>query len=460
MTDHDHTIRRRVLLAGIGAGAVGLAGCLDPGDDDDDGDDNTTDGDADDTGDTDGNTTDGDADGDEDGDSDDEDGDEEGASLAVTAVWTEGEQEDFQAVLEYVEEETGHSIEYQPRGTEELLTGTRMDYEAETTPADIVVIPSPARVTTDAAAGHLEDTSAIWDAASFATSPDPVTVDDGIYAAPFGMDLKPGFWYRQSFFEEHELEEPESYEDFLGLLDEIDGIDGVDAPLASGNGVGWPLSDVTEAYFLRQDDGASLQAGLISGDTAFANERVLQAFEEIKETLEAGYWSELREFGVQYEYFWENQTPLYFMGSWTPAFEAIQEPEDLGYFQLPGVESMVAAINWLTVPTYGDNVEAALEAVEAIVSAEGQRVWTERGGFVPTNEDVSGDAFEQDIMANLHAASGEMELVQDLDDSLGDPFQSEFWAQLLGLWSEPGTDLEGLIETLDDVHQETVAAAE
>lgn len=432
MTDISPHVRRRAVLASLGAGVASMAGCLDDDEEED-------------------------VDDDMDDDTDPADDPDEGATLAVTAVWTEGEQEDFEAVIDHVEGETGHEIEYHPRDTEELLTGTRMDYEAETTPADIVVIPSPARVITDGEAGHLEDTSGIWDEGDFATDADLVTVNDGVYAAPFGMDLKPGFWYRQSFFDEHGLEEPDSYDAFLDLLDEIEGIDGVDAPLASGNGDGWPLTDVVEAYLLRQDDGADLQEDLITGNADFTDERIVDAFEEIQETLQAGYWSDLREFGVQYEFFWENQIPLYFMGSWTPTFEAIEDPEDLDYFPLPGAEAMVAAVNWMTVPTYGDEVDASLEALEHIISADGQRVWAERGGFIPSHEDVGEDAFEQDIMADLLADAGEVRLVEDLDDALGDPFQSELWAQLLGFWTDPEADIEALISTLDDVHQETVA---
>ena len=451
MRDPTDNFERRIVLIGLGSGIATIAGCLDDdpeepaAPEDDEVDDDIED---------DAEPADDDVEDDE--EPVDEDDDVEEASLVVTAVWTEGEQEDFNAVLDHVSEQTGHEIEYHPRDTEELLTGTRMDFEAGTTPADIVVFPSSARVQTDGDAGHLEDVSGVWDPEDFATAPDPVSVDDGVFAAPFGMDLKPGFWYRLSFFDEHGLSEPTDYDEFIALLDEIDDIEDVEAPLASGNGVGWPLSDVVEAYILRQENGADLQEDLIAGEAAFTDDRVYTAFEEVQETLQAGYWSELREFGVQYEHFWENSIPLYFMGSWTPAFGAIEDPDDLGYFSLPGVEAWVAAINWLVVPTYGENIDASMDALEHIVSADGQRVWVERGGFIPSNEEISPDAFEIDVMAQLLDDAGEMRLVDDLDDALGDPFQSSFWAQLLGLWTEPDSDIDSIIATLDDAHQETV----
>ncbi|ADD05799.1 ABC-type transport system periplasmic substrate-binding protein [Natrialba magadii ATCC 43099] len=377
-------------------------------------------------------------------------------AITVTAVWTDDEEEDFLAVVDYVEDETDIDISYAPRDTETLLTETLMDYEAGIATADIVVLPTEGRVRRDGEAGHLEPVGDLWDEDEYSTEHAVVEANGEVYAAPFGMDLKPGFWYRQSFFDEHGLEEPEDYDAFLDLLDEIDGIEGVEAPLASGNGDGWPLSDVTEAFILRQDDGAQLQQDLIEGDAEFTDDRVVTAFEELQELLQAGYFSEVRDFGVQYEFFWENETPLYFMGSWTPAFGAIEDPDDLEYFMLPGTDAMVTSINWFTIPAYTEATDAARTAVEEIISPDGQEVWTERGGFVPSSLEVPADAFDHDIMQELSEHADEVELVPDLDDAVGDPFQAEFWSQLLGLWAEPDQDVTGITESLDGVLQETV----
>ena len=217
---------------------------------------------------------------------------------------------------------------------------------------------------------------------------------------------------------------------------------------------------MAEAFILRQEDGADLQLDLIDGEAEFTDDRVVAAFEELQELLEAGYFSEVRDFGVQYEFFWENEAPLYFMGSWTPAFGAIEDPEDVDYFPLPGVDAMVTSINWFTVPTYGDNIDAARSAVESIISPEGQQIWTERGGFIPTAVDVPEDAFELDVMREISEDAEELGLVPDLDDALGDPFQAEFWSQLTGFWADPDRDIESMVEELDAVLQETVEEEE
>ena len=378
-------------------------------------------------------------------------------TVTITALWTDEEEEDFMAVLDHVEAETDLDFSYEPRDTEPLLTETLIDFEAGVATADIVVFPTEGRVRRDGEAGHLEPLGDLWDEEDYTADHDTVAVNDEAFAAPFGGDLKPGFWYRPSFFDEHGFEEPDDYDAFVDLLAAIDDVEDVEAPLASGNGAaGWPLSDVTEAFILRQEDGAQLQQDLIDGEAEMTDERVETAFEEVQELLLAGYFSEVRDFGIQYEFFWENETPLYFMGSWTPAFGAVEDPEDLDFFMLPGTEAMVTSINWFTIPTYGDTIDAARTAVEEIISPEGQEVWTERGGFIPTAVDVPEEAFDLDVMREISQLADEVELVPDLDDALGDPFQAEFWSQLLGLWAEPDQEIEPILESLDASLQETV----
>ena len=442
MSNDDRAVDRRTVLGGIGVGFVGLAGCIGGSDEDDE--DGQNGGDS------------------ENGGDDENSGGNgvEGGSVSVTGVWSGGEEESFRQVTDHVQEDTGVEIEYHPRTTDALLTGTLMDYESSVAPADIVVMPSPARIRSDAGNGHLEAVGDVWSPDEYAPDPARVGIDGEVYAAPFKMDLKPGFWYRQSFFDEHGLSEPESYDEFMSLLEEINSIEGVDAPLASGNGDGWPLSDVTEAFVLRQENGAQLQRDLISGDAEFTDDRVQTAFEEIVDLHEQGYWSQQRDFGVQYEYFWDNTLPLYFMGSWTPGFEAIQEPSDLGVFPLPGTEAMVASVNWFTIPAYSENTEAAMAVLEGIVSPEGQRVWAQQGGFIASSTGVSEDDYDAAIMAQLTEMAAAVTLVPDLDDALGNPFQQEFWSQLKGLWSGSEQEIGSILERLNEVQNEALEADE
>ncbi|TKX52174.1 carbohydrate ABC transporter substrate-binding protein, partial [Halorubrum sp. SP3] len=122
-----------------------------------------------------------------------------------------------------------------------------------------------------------------------------------------------------------------------------------------------------------------------------------------------------------------------------------------------GVDGISSSVNWFTVPKYSDNVDAARDALSSFVSAEGQQVWVEEGGFIASNTQVPDDAYEIQVMANLPDLADEVTVVPDLDDALGNPFQQEFWSVLKGLWATPDTPTEDIVGPLDDAHEETLS---
>src|SRR5207249_3102074 len=96
----------------------------------------------------------------------------------------------------------------------------------------------------------------------------PVTNASKIYGGIYTGKVKPGFWYRQSFFTQHSLSPPTTWAQFQSLLSDIGNISGVSAPIVSGDGVGWPLSDVTE-HFIATYGGAAMPGVVFAADYMF-----------------------------------------------------------------------------------------------------------------------------------------------------------------------------------------------
>src|SRR6266699_3208797 len=96
--------------------------------------------------------------------------------------------------------------------------------------------------------GNALDLSTVVDKSAYgARALDPVTGTDGkVYGAVYTGKVKPGFWYRPSFFAAHGLTKPTTWPQFTSLLSDIKNISTITNPIVSGDGVGWPLSDVTE----------------------------------------------------------------------------------------------------------------------------------------------------------------------------------------------------------------------
>lgn len=87
---------------------------------------------------------------------------------------------------------------------------------------------------------------------------------------------------------------PETRDESIELLEKLKDILGIEAPIASGDGVSWPLSDVAEAFTI--DRGSSeLQLKPISGEATFTDPEVRDVFEELADLIRRGYFSTLDE---------------------------------------------------------------------------------------------------------------------------------------------------------------------
>ncbi|MGD9908651.1 MAG: extracellular solute-binding protein, partial [Mesotoga sp.] len=219
--------------------------------------------------------------------------------------------------------------------------------------------------------------------------------------------------------------------------EKIETIPGVKDAIASGNGVGWPLSDVTE-HFLITFGGPELQKDLIEGNTTWRSYAVRNAMEKLVYLLEKGYFSEPTEWTTILEQWWNGDYGLYFMGQWITGM--VDDPNDLAVFSLPGNRGMVFSIDYAFVPEYATNKAEALELVKFLSSVEGQSIQVAQGGHIATvGVDMSNYPAVDKEIAKLTEG---VETLNDLDDSIGGLWQTAFWDQLKLIWVRP--------ERLDD----------
>ena len=285
-----------------------------------------------------------------------------------------------------------------------------------------------------------------------------VTVDGKIYAAPFKAWAKPGFWYRKSFFEKNGLTPPKTWSEFLSLLEKCKGISGVEAPIASGDGVGWPLSDVTEAFIINRGS-PELQEKLISGDITFDDPQIKKVFEELTDLLKKGYFSEPDEWTAQIDKLWEGKYCIYFMGNWMTTMPQVKDIEDLGFFPFPEAKGVVAGGDWVIIPKYTEHPEEAKMLLKYLAGPEAQEIMVKQGGFLATNKDVPGTAYKpaDKAVVDFLVTPG-LKVVPDLDDAIGGDFQRTFWDQLKLLWVSPDS-LPDVLDALKEAHLKTLGKA-
>lgn len=360
------------------------------------------------------------------------------ATITVIGPWAGKELDAFEPVIDRFERLTGINVVIKVLRAEDLAPVLPAQFAAGTAPGDVIFMwASFIRNQTN----HMMNLTDVIDADDLlAGALDEVSVDDTVYGGVYTGKVKPGFWYRKSFFAANNLTVPTTWQEFLDLLADIDGISGIVNPIVSGDGVGWPLSDVTE-HFLITFGGPDLQRDLIAGTVNWTSTEVRTIFEDrIIPLLEAGYFSEPTEWTTAVDLWWDGDYALYFMGSWITGM--VENATDLGVFSLPTSEGMVFAADYFFIPAYTEYPDEAKELAVFLSSAVAQRLQVAEGGHIATALGVSLTEYPT-LDAQIASLTVGVDIVRDLDDSIGGVFQTTFWDQLKLLWVAP--------EELDDV---------
>lgn len=375
--------------------------------------------------------------------------------LKIIGPWAGKEAEYFLKVLdEYKKVKPGVDFEYTTVRAEDLAKTLPLQLEARTTPADIIITPWGWFIVEMAMKGHVVDLTGVISEGDYVKGIlDPVKSDGKVWAAPFTMWLKPGFWYRKSFFQAHGLSEPKTWDEFKALLDKIKGISGIKNPIVTGDGVGWPISDVTEHFLIAFGD-PQLQLDLISGNVKFNDPRVRGVFENyLVPLIKDGYFSEPIEWTKAVELWWNGDYALYFMGTWITGM--VENPDDLGFFPLPGAKGVVGGTDYIFIPRYTPNLNEALEFLKWLAT-QGQVVHASTpAGKIPTwvkakPEELWGPM--QGVYRKVQELG--LAILPDLDDSVGGEWQTLFWDQLKLLWVQPDK-LSDILNTLTQQHPAT-----
>ncbi len=356
------------------------------------------------------------------------------ATITVIGPWSGEEREAFMPVLNEFERRTGINVRYRIYRAEDLATILPAQFDAGKTPGDLIFM-WPWYISELGADGDaLNVTDWIDESTLSPGALDPVKADGTIYGGAYTGKVKPGFWYRKSFFETNNLTEPETWTEFEELLHNISLVPGIVNPIATGDGVGWPISDVVD-HIIVANGSVTLQQDLIAGNVDWTSAEVKEIFNDtLVRWLEAGYFSEPIEWTTAVDLWWDGDYGLYFMGSWITGM--VDNPDDLGVFSLPGTGGLVFAADYFFVPTYTEHLEEVEELFKFLISEDAQEVQVGEGGHLATNIGVSIAAYPPVDREVAELLEG-VDLLLDMDDTIGGEFQTTFWDQLQYLWAHP-----------------------
>ncbi len=366
--------------------------------------------------------------------------------LTVFSLWSGQEEANFKEVLERFTNNTGIKVRHVGYSTEELLITVPTQLKAGVAIADVIMAPWPSWILS--LKGNLTTVNDLIDTTKFPASYiDVVKSGNNIYAIPFKVSGKPGFWYRASTWTTKGWTVPTTYAGFKSLLSDIKGA-GI-TPIASGDGVGWPLSDTTEAWIIGRG-GYQLQLDLIFGNKKFNGTDAKSVFTELDSLLNAGYFSIPDDFAAQVAKVWDGTYAMYFQGSFITAFAPFSDNlNDVAFFPFPETTGVTGAVDYAIMPTLSQHQNEAKQLMQFLASAEAQELMVGLGGFLAPNKDVPDSAYSAIDLSVLQFMRT-VTVVPDLDDSLGPPFQTTFWDQLKALWANPTLDIDTLLQTLQD----------
>jgi multiple sugar transport system substrate-binding protein len=364
--------------------------------------------------------------------------------LTVFSLWSGTEEANFKEVLERFTNNTGIKVRHVGYSTEELLITVPTQLKAGVAIADVIIAPWPSWILS--LKSNLTKVNDLIDTTKFPTTyVNAVKSGSDIYAVPFKVSGKPGFWYRESTWASEGWTVPTTYAGFKSLLATIKG-DGV-TPIASGDGVGWPLSDTTEAWIIGRG-GYQMQLDLIFGNKKFNSTEVKNVFVELDSLLQAGYFSIPDDFAAQVAKVWDGTYAMYFQGSFITAFDPFADNlDDLAFFPFPETTGVTGAVDYAIMPTLSSHQDDAKKLMEFLGGSEAQEIMVGLGGFLAPNTDVPDSAYSAIDLSVLEFMRT-VTVVPDLDDAVGPPFQTTFWDQLKALWANPNLNLDTMLSTL------------
>jgi alpha-glucoside transport system substrate-binding protein len=390
-------------------------------------------------------------------------GDFAGTTLEVEATWSGAEQENFEAVLDLFEQETGAQVNYTSFGDQGATTiGTQIEGG---NPPDVAVVGQPALMQQLATDGHivpLGDEAADAVAANFAQDwIDLGTVDGELYGVWFKAANKSTVWYNSDIYDEAGASVPEDWDGFLEQLQLVS--DAGYYGISIGADVGWPLTDWFENVYLRTA-GGEMYDQLTNHEIPWTDPSVAEALE----TLASLWGTPLVQPGADQRTFPETVPAVFganpeagtvYEGDFVAGNIADDGNSVVGenalFYDFPSINgSEPAVVGGGDVAVAFNDDEATQALMTFLASPEAAEVWVPNGGLTSPNQNVDTGLYPDDTARQIAEALVGAETFRfDMSDLTPSAFGSTtgagFWQIMIEFLQNPA-DVAGTQQKLED----------
>jgi len=396
-----------------------------------------------------------------------------GGTVTVLVIWGGEELENFQAMLEPFQGQTG--IEVQIEQTRDLgaVLNTRIEGG---NPPDVAGLPNPGQLQELANDGSLLPLDDVIDGQAMqnvydAGFLDLASVDGQMYGLWTKAAVKSLVWYDPQAFEAAGLSVPSTWGELDALEQQIIdmgvtpwcvGIDG-------GAGSGWPGTDWVEDFMLRTA-GPEVYDQWWRHEIPWTDPAVAEAFETwgtIVTDDAMVYGGPLNvvatNFGEAFVPMFEEEPSCYLhrQASFITTFFTEQFPDlvagtDYDFFVLPPFEGEESAPLLVAGDLFGmfNDTPQARALIQYLVTAEAQTIWAERGGYLSANQAVDPASYPDQITQQLGELIVNAPAVRfDASDLMPLAVNSAFSTAVLQYVQTPD-QLESILQDVEAVAEE------
>ncbi|WP_085522276.1 ABC transporter substrate-binding protein [Tuberibacillus sp. Marseille-P3662] len=239
---------------------------------------------------------------------------------------------------------------------------------------------------------------------------DLLSKDGDIYGVPVDIHRGNVFFYNKKIFEDNNIKEPKTYEDFFKAAEKLKS-KGI-TPLALGDKNVWPATMLFENALLA-NLGPDQYRQLWNGDVPFDDPAVKKSAETVKKML--GYvnkghsslaWQDAAQMVV------DGKAAMTVMGDWAKGFftsKDLEPKKDFGWFTSPGTDDMFMVINdSFGLPKGVENPDNVKKFLKVLASKESQVKFNQLKGSIPARTDIDHskfDVYAQETMDDFSSAS-------------------------------------------------------
>lgn len=393
-------------------------------------------------------------------------GGEGSGSVSVAAVWTGGEQESFEAVLEAFTEETGIETQYTSTGDDVgAYLGTQIEGGS---PPDVAILPQPGLLRDLAGEGSLveanDDVAAELEANYASVWKDLGSVDGTLFGVYFKAANKSTWWYNTAVFDQAGVEPPTDWD---GMLDTASTVNSSGTPWVSMGGAdGWTLTDWFENIYLRTA-GPEMYDQLATHEIPWTDDSVVEALEVFGELVGDGSSIAGGVDGALNTDFPTSVTQVFqdppkaatvyegdFVAGVISAETEAAAGEDFDFFDFPAIDgSSPAVVGGGDVAVALSDNENAQELLRFLATPEAAEAWASLGGFTSPNQNLDPAVYPDDLTRRSAEAVAGAEVFRfDLSDlqpaAFGGTVGRGLFLRFQDFLKNP-SDAEGIAEALE-----------